>query len=144
MDLDRVKQEHARLSVWAHIATVTPNGDPHVVPVHPCWEGDTLWTLTGRDSVKVRNIAANPRVMLHWQVADQTGFDSLMLWGTAGVHDDLETKTRLWEGVFDYDLSMFAPGGPHDSPETVFLAVEPHRALLLETFGARGREVWTR
>ena len=140
MELDDVKAHGTRLSPWAHIATVGADGKPDVVPVHPCWEGDVLWTMCGKDSVKVRNVTANPNVALHWQVTE-TG-DGLEVWGTAEYVDDLETKRRLWDGVFDYDLNAFAPGGPDNSPETGFLAVRPERALYLAQYGMGGREVW--
>ena len=48
----------------------TADHEPDVVPVHPCWEGDVLWFMCGTSSVKVRNIAANPNVALHWQVRE--------------------------------------------------------------------------
>ena len=68
MDLDRVKAFATGLSPWAHLATVGADGEPDVVPVHPCWEGDIWWIMAGTDSVKARNIAANPKVAMHWQV----------------------------------------------------------------------------
>jgi general stress protein 26 len=142
MDLERVKAEGTRLSPWAHIATVRADGTPDVVPVHPCWEGDVLWIMCGGDSRKVRNIAAgNTTVALHWQV-NESG-DGLEVWGTATYHDDLDTKRRLWEGVFDYDLNAFAPGGPDNSPGSGFIKVVPTKALYLGTYGMTGRETWS-
>jgi general stress protein 26 len=141
MDLEEIKQRATALSPWAHFATVGADGKPDVVPVHPCWEGDVLWTLAGKDSVKARNIAANPNVALHWQVTEIG--DGVEIWGTATVHDDVETKRRLWTGVFDYDLNAFAPGGPDGSPDTVFIAVRPERALWLGMYGMKGTERWT-
>jgi general stress protein 26 len=140
MDLERVKAEGSRLSPWAHIATVGADGNPDVVPVHPCWEGDTLWIMCGATSTKARNVAHNPNVALHWQVTE-TG-DGLEVWGTAEVFTDLETKHRLWTGVFDYDLNAFAPGGPDNSPDTAFMAVTPTRALYLAAYGMAGMERW--
>ncbi|MDQ3106986.1 MAG: pyridoxamine 5'-phosphate oxidase family protein [Actinomycetota bacterium] len=140
--LEDVKAEAKRLSPWAHIATVGADAKPDVVPVHPCWEGDVLWAMIGVDSVKARNVRANSAVALHWQV-NESG-DGVEVWGTATVHDDLETKQRLWEDVFDYDLNLFAPGGPDGSPDTAFLAVHPERALILKAYGMGGRETWTR
>ncbi|MEM9035377.1 MAG: pyridoxamine 5'-phosphate oxidase family protein [Actinomycetota bacterium] len=140
MELEDVKAHGTRLSPWAHIATVGADGKPDVVPVHPCWEGEILWTMCGKDSVKVRNVAANPNVALHWQVTENG--DGLEVWGTAEYVDDLDTKRRLWDGVFDYDLNAFAPGGPENSPDTGFLAVRPERALYLAQYGMGGREVW--
>lgn len=110
------------------------------MPVHPCWDGDVLWTLCGTGSVKARNVAHNPRVALHWQVTEVG--DGVEVWGTAEVVDDVDTKRRLWNGVFDYDLDAFAPGGPDGSPGTGFLAIQPTRALLLRGYGAGGVERW--
>ena len=141
MNLDEIKAKATDLSPWAHMATVGADGKPDVVPVHPCWEGDVLWTMCGLDSVKARNVAANPNVALHWQVTAKG--DGIEVWGTATVHADVETKRRLWTGVFDYDLDGFAPGGPDDSPGTAFIAVVPERALWLDTYGMGGTDRWT-
>ena len=141
MDLDDVRTHARELSMWAHIATVGADGAPDVVPIHPCWEGDTIWAMIGRDSVKARNLRANDRIAMHWQVTEKG--DGLELWGTASVHDDLDTKRRLWNGVFDYDLDMFAPGGPEESPDTAFLRIEPQRAMYLKAYGMGGVERWS-
>ncbi|MEM7094541.1 MAG: pyridoxamine 5'-phosphate oxidase family protein [Actinomycetota bacterium] len=140
-DLETVKSFASGLSPWAHIATVGDDGKPDVVPVHPCWDGDTLWSMLGSASVKARNIAANPNVALHWQVTEVG--DGVELWGTAEVFTDVETKRRLWAGVFDYDLNAFAPGGPENSPDTAFVAITPERALVLHQYGMRGLQRWS-
>ncbi len=140
-DLDQVQAFATALSPWAHLATVGADGAPDVVPVHPCWEGDTIWMMVGLGSVKARNVAANPNVALHWQVTEVG--DGVEIWGTAEVHDDLETKRRMWGGVFDYDLNAFAPGGPDNSPETGFLAITPTRALVIKQYGMGGMERWS-
>ncbi len=100
-----------------------------------------MWSMGGRTAVKARNIAANPNVALHWQVTEAG--DGVEMWGTAAIHDDLETKRRLWTGVFDDDLNAFAPGGPDNSPDTVFFAVTIGRALYLPMYGMKGRFAWT-
>jgi general stress protein 26 len=140
MELDDIKEHGHRLSPWAHLATVGTDGRPDVVPVHPAWQGDTLWVMCGRESVKVRNVGANPEVALHWQVTEAG--DGLEVWGTAEVFDDLETKQRLWKGVFDYDLDLFVPEGP-SSPGVAFLAVRPYRAVFLKQYGMGGIERWS-
>lgn len=140
MDFDEVKAHASRLSPWAHLASVGPDGDPHVVPVHPAFDGTTVWVMVGLSSVKAGNVGQHPGVMLHWQV-DETG-DGLMIWGRAAVHDDQATKQRLWTGVFDYDLDLFAPGGPDASPDTGFLSVEPTKATFLAAYGINGRFAW--
>lgn len=139
--LEDIKSFATALSPWAHLATVGDDGEPDVTPVHPCWEGDTLWIMVGTQSVKAVNTRANDRVALHWQVT--AAGDGVEVWGTATVHDDLETKRRLWKGVFDYDLDAFAPGGPDDSEGTGFMAIVPSRALVLRQYGMGGSERWT-
>jgi general stress protein 26 len=139
--LSEVKEFAAKLSPWAHVATVGADGKPDVVPVHPCWDGDTLWSMIGVESVKARNLAVNPNVALHWQVTEKG--DGVEIWGTAEVFADRETKRRLWTGVFDYDLNAFAPGGPDDSPGTAFMAITPERALILRQYGMQGLDRWS-
>lgn len=141
VQLDDIKTFATGLSPWAHLASVGADGKPDVVPVHPCWEGDICWVMIGADSVKARNVAAHPDVAMHWQV-EAIG-DGVEIWGTAEIFTDLETKRRLWTGVFDYDLTAFAPGGPDDSPGTAFLAITLERALLLKQYGMGGMQRWT-
>jgi general stress protein 26 len=138
--LDDIKAAATALSPLAHLATIGDDGRPDVVPVHPAWEGDTLWIMSGGSSVKARNIAVNPAVAMHWQVSEAG--DGVEVWGTASVHDDLDTKRRLWTGVFDYELDLFAPGGPEGSTDTAFIAVVPERALWLRAYGIGGRDTW--
>ncbi len=142
MEFSEIVSASQRLGIWAHMATVSPSGTPYVTPVHPCWEGQTLWTMLGAESTKAKNLASNDKITCHWQVSDQTNFDSLIVWGTGEVFTDLETKRRMWDGVFDYDLNAFAPGGPEDSPDTAFMALTPTKAVLLEQYGMAGRGEW--
>ena len=73
MELSDVITESQRLGVWAHLATVSGSGMPYVSPVHPCWDGETLWTMLGVESTKAKNLAGNPKASYHWQVSDATG-----------------------------------------------------------------------
>jgi general stress protein 26 len=139
--LDEVKTFATGLSSFAHLATVGADNAPDVVPVVPSWEGDTLWAMLGAKSVKARNVAANPNVALHWQVTEAG--DGVAVWGTAEIVNDLDTKRRLWDGVFDYDLNTFAPGGPDNSPDTAFMAIRPSRALILRQYGIGGMQRWS-
>ena len=138
--IEEVKTACSALSVWAHIATVGADNAPDVVPVHPCWDGEVLWIMVGLTSTKTKNVAANPQVALHWQVTENG--DGVEVWGTARVLSDIETKRRLWNGVFDYDLNAFAPGGPENSPDTGFMRIEPYRAIYLPQYGMGGRTEW--
>lgn len=140
-DLEAVKAFAAGLSPWAHLATVGADNRPDVVPVHPCWDGNDCWLMLGASSVKARNVSANDEVAMHWQVTEVG--DGVEIWGKAEIFDDLETKRRLWEGVFDYDLNAFAPGGPDNSPDTVFMKITPSRAIILHQYGMGGTDRWS-
>ena len=141
MELSDVQAAASRLSPYLHLATIAPDGAPHVAPVSPAWLDGTIYVSSFSTSAKVRNIAANPQVAAHWQV-DDSG-DGVALWGTATLHADLETKRRLWTGVFGYDLDQFFPDGP-ESELATFIAIEPTRAVVLKQYGMAGRDVWRR
>jgi PPOX class probable F420-dependent enzyme len=141
VELNEVAAETIRLSNWAHLATVGADGSPDVVPVWPAWQDDSVWIFTNANSVKIRNLAANPNVAMHWQV-DESG-DGVEVWGTAAVHSDLDTKRRLWTGVFTYNLDDFAPDGL-ESADNCFIEVRPDRALVLKQYGMAGRDTWQR
>lgn len=46
------------------LATASPAGEPHVAPIWFLVAGDELVFTTGRDTVKGRNLRANPRAAL--------------------------------------------------------------------------------
>ncbi len=116
-----------------------PDGKPDVTPVWPAWVDDTVWINIFADSRKARNIARNPAIALHWQ-ANEAG-DGVELWGAATLHTDLDTKRRLWTGVFGYDLNQFYPEGP-ESPQACFVSVAPERGVSIKQFGAGGVDRW--
>lgn len=78
----------------ARLGTVTPSGEPHLVPVVFAVDGGTAWTAVDgkpKRSARLRrlaNVAANPRVSL---LVDHYDEDWRRLWwvradGVAGVH----------------------------------------------------------
>jgi PPOX class probable F420-dependent enzyme len=61
------------------ICTTRPDGRPHAMPVWGVWLDDTLWFSTGEGSVKARNLAADPQLVVHLESGD----DAVILEGTA-------------------------------------------------------------
>ncbi len=49
-------------NVW--LATVRPNGTPHLAPIWFVWVDGKAYVCTAADSVKARNLQANPSVTL--------------------------------------------------------------------------------
>ena len=88
----------------AHLATVSPEGRPHVVPIVFALEGDTLYFAVDSKPKKttrltrLKNIAANPAVSV---LVDHYENDWTKLWwvradGTAHVvTDDIEAKRAI-------------------------------------------------
>ena len=46
------------------LATVTPDGAPHLMPVWAIWRGGALWFSSANGSRKARNLTARPRCSL--------------------------------------------------------------------------------
>jgi predicted pyridoxine 5'-phosphate oxidase superfamily flavin-nucleotide-binding protein len=75
---DRLATER---NLW--LATVRPDGRPHLVPVWFVAVGEQLWVGTGAASVKVANLVAEPRAV----VALEDGNDPLVAEVTARIAD---------------------------------------------------------
>jgi PPOX class probable F420-dependent enzyme len=80
----------------ARLATVDPQGRPHVVPICFVLEGDTLYTAVDekpkrtRELQRLRNIEANPQVEVvidHWD-EDWSRLWWVRLRGTARIVED--------------------------------------------------------
>ncbi|MCU0260719.1 MAG: pyridoxamine 5'-phosphate oxidase family protein [Ilumatobacteraceae bacterium] len=140
MELTDVQQEAARLGMTVYVASVRPDGRPHSVPIVMRWVDDRVVGFVANPSVKVANLRANPKVQLHWLVAEATNWDSLIIDGTAEIVDTVEGRRALWDRM-GYDLGMFEPGGP-EADTHVFISVTPERALLLRKYGTEGRDGW--
>ncbi|HKP18144.1 MAG TPA: TIGR03668 family PPOX class F420-dependent oxidoreductase [Gaiellaceae bacterium] len=94
------RPEQARV---AHLATVDPEGRPHVVPICFALEGDTLYSAVDekpkrtRQLQRLKNIAANPQVEV---VIDHYEDDWTRLWwvrlrGRARIVDDAHAMDLL-------------------------------------------------
>ncbi len=70
--------------VW--LSTVRPDGGPHLVPIWFCWDGEAVLVFSKPDAQKVRNLRANPSVMLALGDAEDD-FDVGLLRGRAELLD---------------------------------------------------------
>ncbi|WP_031524632.1 PPOX class F420-dependent oxidoreductase [Streptomyces sp. NRRL F-5123] len=71
----------------AKLATTRADGRPHVAPVWFLLEGDDLVFNTGRDTVKGRTLARDPRVMLCVD-DEQPPFSFVLVEGRATLSED--------------------------------------------------------
>jgi hypothetical protein len=111
----------------AILATVTPTGQPHAVPVWFRRVGDELWVITERGSVKHRNAAANPRAAL---CIDDGKFGYVTAEGSLAIRDTVSYDERLilnakYRG--QAEAKRFVDLGGHE--RMVMLILSPERWL---------------
>jgi hypothetical protein len=137
-----------RHSCW--LATINPNGSPHVNGIGAQWEDGTWWFETSESSRKGRNIARDPRCTLSVAVHE---FD-LVVDGVAKKITDPATVAKMAEvwaaggwpcrvdesgTALTADFSAPSAGAP---PWHVY-RITPKRATALGTVMPGGATRWT-
>jgi general stress protein 26 len=127
------------LTGFAHVATVRPDGVPHVSKVAPALEGDVLWIATRASSRKARNVAAGSRVAVMFEPQAEVYVDA-----DAELVDDAATKQRIWmSGLFPFPLDSFF--GSVDNPDFVLVRLRPRSAIVMRHgVDGIGRDTWER
>jgi PPOX class probable F420-dependent enzyme len=106
-------------SYW--VATTRPDGRPHAMPVWGVWLDDALWFSTDPASVKARNVAARPDVVVHLDSGDEV---CVLEGGVRRV-----AAGDLPDGFLDaYRAKYEAPVEP-DNPDHGLFVVVPTVAL---------------
>ncbi len=123
------------------ISSTRPDGRPHTAPVWGVWVDETLYFGTNPESVKGRNLAANPALVVHLESGD----DCVVIEGEAQavINPDRDLFTRVAEAyAAKYDgIRLEYPTGPGTytvRPRVVFAWLErdfPHTATRWR-FGA--------
>jgi nitroimidazol reductase NimA-like FMN-containing flavoprotein (pyridoxamine 5'-phosphate oxidase superfamily) len=83
--------ETTRATYW--LATVRPDGRPHVMPIMAVWESGSLFFATGPRTRKARNLALDPRCVI---TVEQEPLD-LVIEGSARKIRDHATLQRVAE-----------------------------------------------
>ncbi|ADB30256.1 pyridoxamine 5'-phosphate oxidase-related FMN- binding protein [Kribbella flavida DSM 17836] len=112
-------------TVYAHLATVLPDGSPHTVPVWVGTEGDHIAFLTGPESRKARNLRRDPRVALSVAPADNP-HEPLVVRGR--VVEWLEGD-RAWPIIDRIALKYLGQPYPRDEERVVAL-IHPERHTI--------------
>jgi PPOX class probable F420-dependent enzyme len=66
----------ARPNMIARMATVSPSGQPHVVPVWYLWDGSQLWVHSFTSTRKIEHLRHNPRCAI--TVDGENSIDGMM------------------------------------------------------------------
>lgn len=77
------------------VATVWPDGRPHVMPVWGVWKDDAVWFSSSRASRKARNLAGNPRCT----VTTDNALQPVVVEGTAGIVEDASAVLAFADAV---------------------------------------------
>jgi PPOX class probable F420-dependent enzyme len=95
---------------FASLATIGPDGSPHVTPMWIDHEGDTILMNTAEGRVKLRNISQDPRVGV--TIFDQKNpYDRVVIQGEviAQIHEGAEAHidklARKYTGANQYQKS---------------------------------------
>jgi PPOX class probable F420-dependent enzyme len=124
------------------LCTTTPSGAPHAAPVWGAVADGTLYLYSERRSVKARNLAADPRAVVHLESGD----DVVIVRGTA---EDLGTPAEVPDVVAALAAKYTADGDEQYLPDAdpdfdVVYALRPQSAMtwrLADYDGSQRR--WT-
>jgi nitroimidazol reductase NimA-like FMN-containing flavoprotein (pyridoxamine 5'-phosphate oxidase superfamily) len=92
------------------VATVTPGGRPHAMPVWGVWSEDAFWFSSSNGSRKTRNLRANP----HCAVTSEDADNPVVLEGLAHAVTEQAALARVlaWENAkygTDYGIETLDP-----------------------------------
>ena len=85
------------------LTTITPKGDPHVMPIWGIWSAHRFYFSTQANSAKVRNLAANPKCV----IATENAIEAVMVQGTAQRMDNAAHIVELilaYKAKYDWSL----------------------------------------
>jgi nitroimidazol reductase NimA-like FMN-containing flavoprotein (pyridoxamine 5'-phosphate oxidase superfamily) len=110
------------------LCTTAPSGAPRAVPVWGVATGHTLYLYSERRTVKARNLAADPRVMVHLE----SGEDVVIVRGTA---QDLGAPVGVPEVVAALSSKYTGKGDQQCLPDAdpdfdVVYAISPQSAMM--------------
>lgn len=130
----------AARSYW--LCTTMPSGAPHAAPVWGAVVNLTLYLYSERRTVKARNLAADPRVVVHLESAE----DVLIM---RGIAEDLGAPAQV-PGVVAALAAKYT--GEEDRPYLpdadpgfdIVYAIKPHSAMMWQLIDYEGSQRrWT-
>jgi nitroimidazol reductase NimA-like FMN-containing flavoprotein (pyridoxamine 5'-phosphate oxidase superfamily) len=105
------------------IATIRPDGRPHVMPVWGVWLDEAFYFSTGKQSRKARNLADNP----HCVICPEHAEESVILEGLAEEVSDASLNREFaaaYGAKYQWDMEGFAEPLYVVRPRVVFALIE--------------------
>jgi PPOX class probable F420-dependent enzyme len=120
--LERLRDSH---DFW--VATVRPDGRPHLMPVWAVWDEDGLWFSSSLRSRKIRNIQAGSAV----SVSTADPLNPVIIEGVAEIVTETAAIQRFLDGMnakynTDYAIEFLDPA------KNASVRVRPRRAFGLK------------
>ncbi len=104
LSADTEKKLASAANIW--LASVRPDGRPHLAPVWFAWSGGKLYACIQAGSVKARNLEQNPRIVL----ALEDGASPVICEGTAAVVPPPwpSPVVAIFKAKYDWDITTDA------------------------------------
>jgi len=115
------------------LSTVRPDARAHAVPIWHVWHRGRVYVMAMTTSVKVRNIASNPNVV----VTHPNPLEAIILEGTARLVEGMTDVLRPhFERKYAWDIAT-------DEEYDAVIEITPTRLLAWGEEGADERRRWT-
>lgn len=133
--LSRAEASYVRWARVARLATVDPDGMPHVVPICPALDGDEV-VFASEPTAKLRHLRADPRCAIVWDeyVEDWDLNRQVQVRGRATVLDEGAAWDR-GKRLLDEKYRQYEPMYPITAGRTRIVIVAVER-VTSEGFGA--------
>ena len=113
------------------LATVRPDGRPHLMPVLVFWMDDALHFIAGEGTQKGRNLAADGRCAIGTESRGLPSLD-IVVEGRAEPIDDAATVRRLTEQFNSSGWPLEARGNEVHGPNAPTAGPPPYRIFRIE------------
>lgn len=130
-ELGRRVAEQLKSSGIIWLTTLRPDGSPEPNPVWFYWDGSRI-LVRSKDNLKIRNIAADSRVVLNFET-DPGGNTVSVIHGTARVADE-----AAFASVRDAYAAKYAQGLAALSMSAEQMLADYHQTIVIEPTRLRG------
>lgn len=114
------------------VASVRPDGRPHLTPIWGAWVDDSFWMEGGANTRRFKNLAANAATV----ITVERGNDAIMLEGQAlrAYELDAAVTHRLLQGYAKYIKSHGFQADPANWADGGIWRVRPRKVLAWSNF----------
>jgi general stress protein 26 len=127
------------------LATVRPDGRPHVTPLFAVWLDDAFYFCTGAGERKAKNLVGNARCVITTGCNVVEGVDVVVEGEAARVHDEalLGRLAAMWKSKYDWHWTVRDGAflGEEDTVAQVF-EVAPRTAFGFGKGGTFSQTRW--